>query len=200
MKLINKQKNRNFKLSNSGFTIIETMVAVFILTTSLAALLNLTASSAVTARYSRNEIIANYLLQEAVDFIRNDRDTIAFQGNVDGSGWSNFKSTYSSCFFDAGCIIEPIKGNSSIQSCLNSTSGINGCPLLKYSDNLAENRGFYSYEGTTNSVFRRQIKMYNNADNPEDEIDIVVTLEWQNGGVTRSRTLNSSLLNWQVNY
>lgn len=181
------------KLSqNSGFTLIETIVAVLVLTISLSALLNLTANSAVTSRYSRNDITVNYLLQEVIDFIRNDRDTIAFQqGNLEEGGWDSFINKYNQCFDPKVCIIEPMKDQ------INECSG--DCPFLNYRDDPV-NTGFYTYDNTgVKSIFQRTVKM-SYVDYNEDEIKIEVILNWNNNGVDRSRTMTSNILNWQVNY
>lgn len=190
MEFFKRKINTKIQLSqNSGFTLIETIVAVLVLTISLSALLNLTASSAVTARYSRNDITVNYLLQEVIDFIRNDRDTTAFHNNLDGLGWSRFIEKYNSaCFSSDGCIIEPVK--SLIESCSGD------CISLNYIDNPSDT-GFYTYDPGVKSIFQRTVKMSNV--NP-DEIKIEVIINWDNNGVNKSRTMTSNLLNWQVNY
>ena len=191
MEFFKRKINTKIQLSqNSGFTLIETIVAVLVLTISLSALLNLTASSAVTARYSRNDITVNYLLQEVIDFIRNDRDTLAFQGNSDGEGWTRFINKYYSCFSPKSCIIEPIKETNQINECSGD------CPFLNYIDNPSDT-GFYTYDPGVESIFQRTVKMSNV--NP-DEIKIEVIINWDNNGVNKSRTMTSNLLNWQVNY
>ena len=100
--------NKFYKQKNSGFTIIEAMIAVFILTVSIASMLGLTSSSISTAKYTSNEIIANYLLQEAIDSIRNTRDTLVFQGSNNSTDWTTFLNKYGDkdsktmCFSDNG--------------------------------------------------------------------------------------------------
>ena len=109
MKKNKLQNNKALTLRNSkGFTLVETMVAVFILAIALTALLNLTARSLFSARYARNEITANYLMQEVVDYIRNQRDTTAFL-KTDGS-WQEFLTLFGDpgglCFSDDGCYFD----------------------------------------------------------------------------------------------
>jgi Tfp pilus assembly protein PilV len=211
MKFFNKQKNilnlRFYREGNfiGGFTLIETMVAIFILTTSLVSMLSLTTSSLFASKYANNEITASYLLQEAVDYIRNDRDSIAFQ-QIDyvNGGWSAFIKKYKDdggCFSQDGCYIEVAKTSSNtISPC--SVSPIWGtlrCPILKYDASASStSRNFYNYISTAkDSNFKRTIKMQQNYSN-SDEIDITVTVEWLNGNIVRSRSLRSSLLNWLI--
>lgn len=185
---------------NSGFTLIETMIAVFILVVAMVGLLGLISSSLFAARYAKNDIIANYLVQEAIDSIRNDRDTFAFQKVADTSigGWSNFRSKYSSCFNSNGCEIEPALGT--ISACNPSSETILDlpCRVLNYNDTDAS-KDYYTYAtlpGNVKSNFKRQVIMSINSNNNPDELDIKVTVQWLNGNLVKSRSSRVSLLNW----
>src|SRR5574344_1635091 len=93
------------KKLNKGFTLIETMVSILILSVALAALISLISGSLFISRYNKNEITVNYLLQEVIDYVKNDRDTKIFQ---EGQDWDSFLSEYqmAGCFDDSGCKIE----------------------------------------------------------------------------------------------
>lgn len=72
---------RSEPLNNSmkkqqGFTLIETLIAVFILTLTIGGLLTLAANGYFSVRYARNQIVANNLLQESLEYIRNSRDLL----------------------------------------------------------------------------------------------------------------------------
>jgi prepilin-type N-terminal cleavage/methylation domain-containing protein len=188
-----------YNTKQKGFTLVETMVAVFILTIALASLLTLTASSIFSARYARNEITANYLLQEAADYIKNDRDTVVFNQNTGGTGWTTFlnKYGYSSsgvCFSSNGCYFEPANMSSVPPTvCISGT-----CPKFNY-DNAATYNTFYTYKSPSvivPSIFSRKIQMSVNSSNA-DELDVSITVNWTNGSLGRSRSLQISLLNWQ---
>jgi len=190
---------------SKGFTIVEAMVAIFILSVSVATMLGITASSAATARYANNEITANYLLQEAVDSIRNSRDTMVFQNK---RPWTDFLSKYgyigNKCFSTNGCILlienfDPSDINSvdDVASC-NGNGGV--CPYLLYDDDPTNYKTFYNYTSSTGyeSVFRRTVNMAVDNDNP-DQLNITVKVEWYNGDESnkRSQSLTFYLLNWQ---
>jgi len=203
MKIFKKQKNISNinSLKNRGFTLIETMVAVLILSTSLTSLLTLTSSSLFAAKYANNEITANYLLQEAVDYIRNDRDSIVFQqrnnGDATSVSWNIFLAKYgyinSTCFSPDGCYLDITEQNSFnvIRSCTSP------CTLM-YFDPAANHKEFYTYSTDFGlaSSFRRKITMRINPTNI-NELLVTVTVDWKNGNLSRSRSLNESILNWQ---
>lgn len=197
---------KNIK-NNNGFTLIETMIAVFILSVSLSLILSTIGSSLFSARYAKNDITANYLIQDVMDYIRNDRDTIAFQQKNDPQGgWNNFLNKYgygrsSDCFSRFGCEIEPANINSlpNINQCSEAhTWGTIDCKVLQYDEN-ASNQDFYTYLNVgVPSNFKRKVNMSINPNfNIGDQLDITVTVEWLNGNVVKSRTLRTSLLDWQ---
>lgn len=203
MDLYKIQKNK--KNISAGFTIIEAMVAIFILTISVSAMLNVTASAAISARYSRNEITSNYLLQEAVDSVKNSRDTIAFQKKDLGGGWNNFLIRYgypnTKCFSSNGCdfkmdVFDPTNSlGLDILDCPSS-----GCPALSYNASGGSSL-FYNHitgAGTVTSIFTRKVNMVISPLNP-DEVKVTAVVTWKNeaSATTKTQTLEISLLNWQ---
>lgn len=173
--------NLNKIKKNEGFTIVEAIIAVFILSISISAMLGLTASSINSARYANNEISANYLLQEAIDSIRNSRDTIVFQQG--GSWLLSFLGGYRNCFYSM-----------SPDGCNISTDSFNPASptVCKVSDDTACS----SVEiGGDVSKFKRQIKMVQKS---PDEVEITVEVEYPYGTTTKTRSLKMNLLNWQI--
>ncbi len=191
---INKLQSKQKLKFTTGFTLVETMVAVFILTIALTSLLNLTSQSLFTARYARNEITANYLLQEVVDYVRNQRDSTAFQQKDTGGGWLAFldklgKTTNPYCFSAEGCYFDVSNVTNPI---IRACSSGSGCPSLMYDDSDLADR-FYNYNSGSTSSFKRTIVL---DDSNSDELSIKITVEWMNGNSLRSRVLRMSLLNW----
>lgn len=192
----------NYQLinKNRGFTLLETLVAVFILTMALNSLFTLVANSLFSSMYAKNEITSTYLAQEAVDYIRNDRDSIAYQGS-NGGDWNSFLARYgyidsslTSCFKPNGCTIDASNfSDTSIKGCFGS------CSTFLY-DSGASEGSYYTYDSTITGVipttFNRKINLSFNANNP-DELYIDVTINWANGGMPRSKVLSASLLKWQ---
>ncbi len=199
MKSNNKQNNK----FQRGFTLVETMVAVTILTIALSSLLGLTSKSLFTARYARNEITANYLLQEVADYIKNERDTIAFKQSLPSGGWNAFLdkfglATSGPCFSSDGCYFNVKVTPLDIRTCNSVASfGVLKCPVFLYDEN-ATITSFYNYNTGIPSNFKRKIFLkQNGADS--NELYATITLEWLNGNIVRSQSLYMSLLNWTGN-
>ncbi|MFA6515400.1 MAG: prepilin-type N-terminal cleavage/methylation domain-containing protein [Candidatus Paceibacterota bacterium] len=190
---INKEKK--FISSRAGFTLVEAMFAVFILTFVITGLMTVVANSLFAARYSKDEITANYLSQEVIDYIRNDRDTTVLLQNTltPDEAWTNFWIKYSACSVSSGgCSLHITQNTNTISQDCNSS----GCPYLYYDENATSN-SFYTYTSSGNKItkFQRKIVVSKNSVN-SDEIDVVVTVSWKNGGANRTRVLETSFLRY----
>ena len=194
MKIIDLKKNKG--QYSKGFTLVETMFAVVILTFTIVALMTVVASSLFEARYARDEVTVNYLLQEVIDAVRNDRDTTVFL-SANGN-WNDFLSHYTQCSNEStGCYFDVLSPNSTPKQC-NIDSG---CPYLYYNQNADVTPYYVNDDGSgmtgmAKTSFQRKIVVKVNGSNP-DEIDVTVTISWLNGGMALSRSLNTSFLKWQ---
>ena len=178
----NKLKN------NKGFTLVEAMFAVLILSFVIVGMMTVVANDLFSARYARDEITANYLAQEVVDYIRNDRDTTVFWSDAVGR-WNTFVSHYSICTSGNPCHIDVLVLNNNIIS-----SG--GGPL--YYDATATNNSFYNYDttvtGSVESKFTRKVIVTSAPDG--NSIDVTVTVSWKNGNSDKTRVMTATLMNW----
>ena len=66
-------------MKKTGFTLIETLVAISLLTVSIVAPMALTSQSLAAAYYSRDQITAYHLAQEAIEAMRSLRDAQILQ-------------------------------------------------------------------------------------------------------------------------
>jgi prepilin-type N-terminal cleavage/methylation domain-containing protein len=108
-----KNKIRSTK-RDQGFTLVETLIAVTILVVSVVTPLSIASQAMVYSATARDQIIASNLAQEAIDFIRNERDRSAL--NVTAANPARFQNflikfgTYngplSYCYIAAGCAVD----------------------------------------------------------------------------------------------
>ncbi len=160
-----------------GFTLVETLVAVFILTLGIVAASTVTQRNLQGAYYSRDQITAYFLAEEAVEVLRNKRDSNIKQG----SDWLFGMQV-------------PSANNTSIDVCIETTDGIPAmllsCPgdYLNYSDAAG-----YGYSAGDESKYKRRIVLTRRS---TDEVEIKVTIEWSNGAASnKSFTIYKSLFN-----
>ncbi len=191
------------KLQKNGFTLVETLIAVLILTLSIGGLLSLAAGGFFSVRYSRNQIIANNLLHESIEYVRNTRDT-AFLQSLGWNGWKSSLNVNESgsltggstdgCFSASGCIVDPYTSGNKVKAC----SGV--CPnILYYPDN-----NFYGYSNSypfvvTNPAyatsFVRTIKLEPSSSS-DDQVIVTATISWQNGTNTKTLIQKDLITNW----
>ena len=67
--------SQKFKIKNRGFTLIETLVAIAVLSLAITGPMVIAQKGIGSAIYARDEVTAFYLAQEAIEYIRNVRDT-----------------------------------------------------------------------------------------------------------------------------
>ena len=172
-----------------GFTLVETLVAVSILTVAIAGPLAVSSLAISESQYARNQITASYLAEEAVESIRNLRDANFIISNdwlTDLSPCDATTSLNQHCKLSSK--ISSANPSLAVTAC---TTGI-ACPNLKYSDS----DGFYSYEssGTTESIFNRDIKIKKiGLSGSETNILITVTMTWPEKSGNQTYTLKSFL-------
>ena len=122
--------NLNNKKDNTGFTLIEVLVAVFIIGAGLAGSLSLISQNVFFIQVNSSQLIATYLAQEGVEIVKNIRDTNFLKGE-------NWDSGLVSC--GGGC----------------QASYDDEMLFLKNEDLKINN--FYQHEGGTSTFFKRKI-------------------------------------------
>ncbi len=179
----------------TGFTLIETLVAISILMVAIVAPMTLATQALSAAFYARDQITAFYLAQEGIEVVRSVRDhnillaTAGQSANIfDNIPLSSGVSTVD--FTAAARVTDPA---SALVRC-----PLNNCPVLNTDGNL------YAYSSGSAwrpSIFNRTITARENVDgqgNPDpDDILVTVTVSWQEGNYqTRTFTLTEDMYRW----
>ncbi len=178
-----------------GFTLIETLIAIFILTLTVGGLLTLAANGYFSVRYARNQISADSLVQESIEYIRNSRDTAV----QDGTDWPTWVGQFSSngCTSSTGCIVDPFNiGGSYFRACGSTCEATSFYPTS----------GFYGYatDGTypatmtsgaapQTTTYVRTVTMHLVG---SDQLVVNSTVRWFNGNAAKSTSQSTLLTNW----
>ncbi len=185
----------NFK-SKRGFTLIETMVAISIFTFSVLSLVIVLSSGLANANYAKKKLVAAYLAQEGIEFMRNMRDTYVLYEAPNTNGWNDFQvkiapcdeSTSKSCYFDDQALnfadtTQPIIDVPIIEC-------VSFCPNLLYNSST----GRYSYAvGGNDSGYLRKIEILNVNDN---EVKVTSTVYYATGSGVKSIAFSDHLFDW----
>jgi len=76
--------NKMFQ-SNKGFTLIETVVAVFVLTIGVLGVFTVVQNITFSSQLNSSKLTATYLAQEGIELVRNQRDSNWLAGSPWGS-------------------------------------------------------------------------------------------------------------------
>ncbi len=195
------KKNTNIEKNifnyKKGFTIIEALVAIFILTISVTALLGVVSQSVFNSNYAKNKAIAVGLAQEGVELVKNIQDTTLLNGDYSNSQFEivfgDMNNPLYLCMFQTGfCTIDPI--SLTISSCPNQDPD-QPCPPLNLSDLGRYN---YSQSNPTNnpvSPFTRIIEVEKTGVGGKSG-KVTVTVFWKQGSVTKSVVYETELFIW----
>ena len=192
MKLFFKKVNKLDK----GFTLVETLVAISIFTLSILALLVVLTQGISNTTYAKSKIVASYLAQEGIEYIRNMRDTFVLYGATSQAGWDAFNNKLASCSSTGnGCFFNADNLNYS-----DSTQPMSDIILTACSSSLCSNGALF-YDSTTGeygfsgvaSGYTRKITM---SQVSADETKILSTVYWTQGSGSYSIVFSESLFNW----
>lgn len=162
-----------------GFGIIETLVAIFLISVGLLAILGLSNSSIQSANYLKMKLIASFLAQEGVETIRFTREA-----NSDWDAWEWYNSNQ-----------RPVGSaqNYLVQYDDDSWQDIANRSFVETP--LEINDGAYQYSSGTNSPFYRKITLSKPSDN--NEVKVEVEVKWQSRTGWQYIKAEDRLWNWR---
>lgn len=131
-----------------GFTLVETLVAIAILTLSITATFTAVQNGLATSSFAKDQVIAFYLIQDAMEFIRNTRDKTALNNltlQANGGIPLDWIGSFIPCMDGNHCIIDSARE----QITQNNTN-----PFIKM-----DNNGLFQYTSGTDTRFKRDFFM-----------------------------------------
>lgn len=177
--------------SKRGFTILESIVAIIILSLSISGVFSAVQQSLSQSIIAKDEVKAFYLAQEAIEIIRNKRDNNQLYkieyptsntwlyGIAENSGDDCYFGKV--CQVDASAQIPP-----SLAYCGNDWGD---CPYLKQNQDTF----LYGYASGYDTNFKREVKI-ELVDT--HEVAIIVRISWKKGLIEREFKVKTLLFNW----
>ncbi|HET8581480.1 MAG TPA: prepilin-type N-terminal cleavage/methylation domain-containing protein [Candidatus Paceibacterota bacterium] len=183
------------RTNESGFTLIETLVAITVLVIAVVAPMSLVAQSLTVSYYVRDEVTASYLAQEAIETIRNIRDSRVDQDLLSGTNGDPFRD------LDGGTGGTVFTNNKPFRVDAHIIGSDYADALLSCSSTcppVQTDGTFYGYgTGWANTRFTRTVTAHYIDPGPNTDLLITVTVTWQTGGfASRSLTLTENLYSW----
>lgn len=178
------------KKNNRAFTLVEAMVAVSVLMMAVIGPLTIAQKGLSSAIYSKDQMIASYLAQDAIEYIKNIRDNNGIMGI--SSDWlytlENCVQTVSSLeeTINRVCSIDTTKSYSSSNNILSGSNSL----YIKSIGNLI----IYTLDttGNTKSRFTREVNIRRKNNN--DEAFITVKVYWNDIGSSDNSVIVKSYI------
>lgn len=173
-----------------GFTLVETIVAITILTLAVVGPLFTASRAIVAARVAGHQLTASYLAQESIEYVRMLRDNqylAAYQNNpatASTTGWANFRAALVPCAAQNGCTFDPTVPTLSV--CSGSCA-----PLYLLANDVYSQQNM---QGSSLTPFTRTITTSAVSENEER---IVSTVTWSFHNASYTVTITDHLTPWQ---
>lgn len=208
----------------AGFTILETLVAISILVLALTAPLVIVSQALKSSYFSRDQITAYYLAQEAIEYIRNKRDNQGLNASATADDWAlNFTDDNGSMINDANSttiksyLVRDSQAGYQLKRCNGFGGGVSPCPVVKYNPNAFDPSSdgvlYGDTSATDDSIFVREITIskppagtlnsgtvLETNDPSLREVVVTVKVIWrmEDGSYSTGITLREHLTNWQL--
>ncbi|MFN4181244.1 MAG: prepilin-type N-terminal cleavage/methylation domain-containing protein [Candidatus Paceibacteria bacterium] len=187
-----KKKNKQ-----RGFTLVESLVAILIFTVSVTAMLVVLGGGVSEIDYVKRKVVANYLAQEGIEYIRNMRDTYMLYTPT-GTGWPDFVAKMQACdpaFSSDGCYYDPtllfsyVSPQEITQTPVIACTG--SCPVLYYNPNTLE----YNYDAANEKTSYERIITVSVLPGQE-EMYVYSKVKWSIKGEEYEISFGENLFNW----
>ncbi len=159
----------------SGFTLLEVIVAIFILTVGVGGSFVLIQQTLSASLMAQSRLIAAYLAQEGIEIIRNVRDNnwLEQRESLDIPPLPLWDDGLDDCSPPAKCCEADYKTD--MPPSYPSLTTITGCGFGHLNHLNIDSNGFYSYSGGTQTKFKRKISINQVEDN---KMKVVVVVQW----------------------
>jgi prepilin-type N-terminal cleavage/methylation domain-containing protein len=184
-----------------GFTLMETLVAVLILSLSIVGPLTIASKGMQAALVAKDQTTAFFLAQDAVEYVRWVRDsnalynsanpgsTVSWLAGLDGTAnlHTNGGSSTGSCVSPNLCTIDAVKD--AIAQCPSGT-----CSAISYDTT----NYYFTYSSGTATIYNRSVQLVTPIGSNNSEAQIIVKVSWQDTvGPAHTITVYENLYQWQ---
>jgi type II secretory pathway pseudopilin PulG len=203
----------------TGFTLIEALVATALVTVAIAGPFSSSVRSYLAAVDSKNRLMASYLAQEGIEYVRMLRDNTYladYQNNVADLSSTAFYDDFTNGVSGVdtsiyGCEGNPYNaisnpggspGGDGTVACaldpsfaigIGSGKALQVCPSVNSCPTLYLSGGQYTLTASGAPLFTRSLRFYSFG----PEVEVVSTVSWTYHGVTNSIVLTDYLSPWQ---
>jgi prepilin-type N-terminal cleavage/methylation domain-containing protein len=176
-----KNKNKHAG-AVSGFTLIETLVAISIFSLSILGLMSVLSQGIADINYAKQRMTAEYLAQEGIEYTRNVRDNyVLYDADGGQAGWDKFSAL--TCTFDSPCGFNDAEYPGFVCASSGQT-----CKLYLRNGHYDANSGSGTDSGFVRTIWLVPINA--------NEREVFSRVSWTQGSGSKQVTFSSTLFNW----
>jgi len=194
-----------YKHLQSGFSLVETLVAITILLVIIVGPLTLVSTSARSTSFASEQVVAFFLAQEGAELAQKARDDLVlerflpgFDEDTDVDPWEDFVNTanngaFRHCFNASGCGLGVASGDTGLVTVSNNACPASGCVLHLYASTNPDEGGTASsqvrarYTHTPTSLtittpYTRNVR-FEVVPGPNEQVRVISTVRWFTGSI-----------------
>lgn len=177
-----------------GFTLVEALVAISILMVAVVSPMTIAQKGLNSAMYSKDQMTAAFLAQDAIEFIKNWRDMVGLNKDPDGNLKPDWLSLPDICTAPSSCDIDTTRESINPGDIFKDSSTGNPLRINKAGPLFVK----YDLTGTEVSKFSRDISVTKSAGGDEAKISVRVSWLGQ-GGVSQNVVVENYIYNYWEN-
>ena len=170
----------------SGFSLVETLVAITILLIVIVGPMTISSTSARSTSFASEQVTAFFLAQEGTELVRKLRDDVVLEFFAENTTepWADFLATINACTLTGGCAVEiddDSQGTISVDRCSLAA----GCQV--YLRETGTSRSLFTHDnsGATDTPFTRVVTV----EITGDEAKVISTVSWRVGSLRDSQSV-----------
>ncbi|MCP6719241.1 MAG: prepilin-type N-terminal cleavage/methylation domain-containing protein [Patescibacteria group bacterium] len=161
-------------MKSKGFTLLEVISAIFILTVGVGGAFSLISQTLSAASLIESRLTASYLAQEGIEIVKNLRDRAWLERRTDPAiPWDEYIPKGN---WEADYLAQDLVNNYGPGTLLNIDAN-----------------GFYSYSPGAVTKFKRKITV---GKDTSGIIDVSIIIEWKERGRTHNIEILENITNW----
>jgi prepilin-type N-terminal cleavage/methylation domain-containing protein len=187
------------KENQSGFSLVETLVAITILLIVIVGPLSISSQSARSTSFASEQVIAFFLAQEGVEIVQKVRDDIVIEeiaaGSSDIDPITDMRTTYSDCFTTNGCNLSLTNSPAEPIDIANGACGVDGsgCTIFFDDSSTSTLRSRYTainQTGFLRSPYSRSIVIEPITGRETKEARVTSTVYWRTSDQREVRSVS----------
>jgi len=181
----------NFKLKR-GFTVLESLFAISVVSLAIAGATLAVRGGLYSSSLSKEQVKAFYMAQEAIEIIRNKRDSNVLANTNWLTGIANSGDP---CATGRICYVDGYNNQLRWDNGCTGTWG--SCPVLRQKTTSGVDQYIYGYDSSWSPTnFKREVMI--EPMNSNNEVMVTVSVSWNHGILPREFKTKTTLTNWAI--